>query len=116
MRKTVITLLVLLVTLAVTPAPASAAGVDYGKRVTLLMKEYSGHSDFHLINFGRIGLSLVKTAIRQSGDKDAHDLLTVMRNVKMVSIASYEDCPKAVKEDFESRLRTVADFVNARAK
>lgn len=95
-----------------------AFGVDYGKRVNLLMKEYSGHADFQVINLGRVGLALAKAAIRQQGDKDALEILSLMRDVKHVSIASYEDCSAGVKKEFESSLSRVLkkDFLLVQAK
>jgi hypothetical protein len=82
------------------------------------MKEYSGHTDFQMINLGRLGLSVVKAAMRRSSDKDAKELLSLMRDVNQVSIASYDDCEASVKRDFESRLSKVLkkDFLLVEAK
>ena len=71
MKKTFITIIALL-TIVGLIAPVQAAAIDHGKRVTMLMKEYSSNADFQLINLGRFGLYVVKAAMRQSGDKDAH--------------------------------------------
>ena len=117
MRKIFITFFSL-IALAGWIAPAEAHAIDHARRVTLLMKEYSGHADFQLINLGRIGLGLVKAAMRQSSDKDMSELLSLMRDVKHVSIASYEDCEASVKRDFESRLSKVLkkDYLLVEAK
>ena len=117
MRKIFITFIGLL-TLVSLIAPAQAAAIDHGKRVTMLMKEYSSNADFQLINLGRIGLSIVKAALRQNADDDTRDLLELMRDVKQVSIASYEDCDASVKRDFESRLSKVLkkEFLLVEAK
>ena len=117
MRKTII-IFITLVALTGWIAPAEASAIDHGKRVTLLMKEYSGHTDFQMINLGRLGLSVVKAAMRRSSDKDAQELLSLMRDVNQVSIASYDDCEASVKRDFESRLSKVLkkDFLLVEAK
>ena len=49
MRNVIVTLITL-VALTGWIAPVEAAAIDHGKRVTLLMKEYSGQADFQLIN------------------------------------------------------------------
>lgn len=117
MRKIFITIIGLL-TIVGLIAPTQAAAIDHGRRVTMLMKEYSSNTDFQLINLGRIGLSIVKAAMRQSADKDTRELLDLMRDVKQVSIASYEDCEASVKRDFESRLSKVLkkEFLLVEAK
>ncbi|MBO5634006.1 MAG: DUF4252 domain-containing protein [Bacteroidales bacterium] len=117
MRKIFITIIGLL-TIVGLIAPTQASAIDHGRRVTMLMKEYSSNTDFQLINLGRIGLSIVKAAMRQSADKDTRELLDLMRDVKQVSIASYEDCEASVKRDFESRLSKVLkkEFLLVEAK
>lgn len=117
MRKIFITIIGLL-TIVGLIAPTQASAIDHGRRVTMLMKEYSSNTDFQLINLGRIGLSIVKAAMRQSADKDTRELLDLMRDVKQVSIASYEDCEASVKRDFESRLSRVLkkEFLLVEAK
>lgn len=117
MRKIFITIIGLL-TIVGLIAPTQAAAIDHGRRVTMLMKEYSSNADFQLINLGRIGLSIVKATMRQSADKDTRELLDLMRDVKQVSIASYEDCEASVKRDFESRLSKVLkkEFLLVEAK
>lgn len=100
------------------PSQAAAPASDYGRRVTSLMKEYSLKSEFHLVNLGSIGLAIVKSAIRKSGDKDALELLDLMRDVKQVTIASFADCDPEVRTHFESRLSNVLtkDFLLVEAK
>ena len=117
MRKIFITIIGL-ITIVGLIAPTQASAIDHGRRVTMLMKEYSSNTDFQLINLGRIGLSIVKAAMRQSADKDTRELLDLMRDVKQVSIASYEDCEASVKRDFESRLSKVLkkEFLLVEAK
>ena len=117
MRNGLITLFVLLVTFS-GAAQVNVPAADYGKRVTSLMKEYSFHHDFQVINLGRFGLSLVKAAIRRSDDKDALELLDLMKDVKQVSIASFADCDPEVKSGFSSRLSKVLvkDFLLVEAK
>lgn len=119
MRKTIIAFLVFLASVvAGTRTLAATPSIDYGKRVNLLMKEYSGHADFQLINLGRVGLALAKAAIRQQGDRDAQEILSLMRDIKHVSIASYEDCSDGVKKDFANRLSKVLskEFLLIQAK
>ena len=83
-------------------------GMDPGE-ITLLMKEYSGTPDFQFINLGRLGLSFVKELIRHSDDKDAIELLTLMRKVNQISIASFGDCDQDVRDRFAARLSQVLD-------
>ena len=118
MRKTVITLLLVLAALAAIPDSASAAVVDYGMRVTSLMKEYSGKRDFQVVNLGRLGMSVVRTAIRRSGQKDAVEMLKLLKDVKRVSIADFSDCEPAVKNSFAERLSNVLtrDYLLVEAK
>ena len=119
MRKTVIAFLIILASVA-TGAPAQAAtpSIDYGKRVTSLMKEYSLNTDFQCVNLGSLGLAIVRRAIRKSGDKDALELLDLMKDVKQVTIASFADCDPDVRTRFESRLSKVLtkDFLLVEAK
>ncbi len=119
MRKTVIVFLIFLASVAAgAPAQAATPSIDYGKRVTSLMKEYSLNSDFQCVNLGSLGLAIVKQAIRKSGDKDAIELLDLMKNVKQVTIASFADCDPEVRTHFESRLSKVLtkDFLLVEAK
>ena len=60
MKKTFITIIALL-TIVGLIAPAQAAAIDHGKRVTMLMKEYSSNADFQLINLGRFGRVATRT-------------------------------------------------------
>ena len=116
MRKIFPTLILILCLTGL--ASPSAFGVDHGKRVILLMKEYSSHADFQMINLGRVGLALAKAALRQQGGKDVTEILSLIRSVKHVSIASYDGCSEGVKKDFESRLSKVLskDFLLVQAK
>jgi hypothetical protein len=117
MRNSIITLLVFMVTLS-GAASVNASAYDYGKRVTSLMKEFSMNQDFQVVNLGKFGLSILKTVIRHSDDKDALELLDLMKDVKQVSIASFDDCDPEVKSRFSSRLSKILvnDYLLVEAK
>jgi len=116
MRKSFFTLLLLLAITGLFQVDAMA--IDHGKRVNLLMKEYSGRSDFDYMNVGRIGISLMKTAMRQNMDPDTKVLLDLMKDIKQISIASYDDCDPTVKSQFSSRLSKILtkDYLLMEAK
>ena len=67
-------------------------------KVNILVKEYSLEPDFQVLSFGRLGLSFVKALIKADMDEDTRALLAAVRNVKRITIASYEDCDSSVKE------------------
>jgi hypothetical protein len=78
-------------------------------KVNILVKEYSVEPDFQVLSFGRLGLSFVKALIKADMDKDTRALLAAVRNVKRITIASYEDCDSSVKDRFASRLSRILD-------
>ena len=76
-------------------------------KVNILVKEYSLEPDFQVLSFGRLGLSFVKALIKADMDEDTRMLLAAVRNVKRITIASYEDCNSSVKERFAARLSRI---------
>ena len=88
---------------------AGTSGVDNGRRIALLVNEYSSREDFEVLNVGRLGLGLVKAAIRHSGDEDAMDLLRAMKDIRRIVITDYGDCESDVKAEFAARLGKLLD-------
>ena len=89
--------------------PASASEADNGRRIALLVNEYSYMDNFEVVTLGRLGLGLVKVAIRKSGDEDAVALLSAMKDIKRIIVTNYEDCDRTVKAEFSSRLSKLLD-------
>ena len=110
MKKALIALATLLTLTGFFQTEASA--IDNSRRVTSLIREYSGRSDFEVINLGSLGLAVVKAAMRRSGNKETLELLDLMRDVKHVSIANYDDCDPEVKTHFTSRLSNLLNKEN----
>lgn len=108
--KKYILLLVTFLFIGVGTNPAGASKADNGRRIALLVNEYSYMENFEVVSLGRLGLGLVKVAIRKSGDEDAMDLLRAMKDIKRITIADYKDCDKAVKDEFASRLAQLLDM------
>ena len=79
------------------------------RRINLLVSEYSVHPDFQVVRLGRLGLAVIKAALRHDLDGDTVALLNAVRNVKQITIANYEDCPLDVRNSFASRLDKLLD-------
>lgn len=107
--KKYILLLVTLLFIGVGTNPASASEADNGRRIALLVNEYSYMENFEVVSLGRLGLGLVKVAIRKSGDEDAMALLNAMKDIRRVIVTNYESCDRAVKAEFASRLEKLLD-------
>jgi len=105
MRKIVFTTLLLLSIAGF--APVDAAAIDHGKRVSLLMKQYSGRDDFEVVNIGRLGIAMIKTAMRQDMDEDTRKVFDLMNDIKQISIASFDDCDPEIKSRFSSSLSKI---------
>ena len=79
------------------------------RRINQLVSEYSVHPDFQVIRVGRLGLAVIKAALRHDLDDDTVALLKAVRNIKQITIANYEDCPSDVRERFVSKLDRLLD-------
>ena len=89
--------------------PSRAAESDNGRRVVLLVREYSSMPNFEVVNLGRLGLGLVKATMRTSMDADDLALLDAIKDVKRVIITNYEDCTPGLKAEFTQRLNKLLD-------
>ena len=107
--KKYILLVVTLLLIGVGTNPARASKADNGRRIALLVSEYSSVENFDVVTLGRLGLGLVKVAIRKSGDEDAMALIHAMKDIKRITITNYEDCDRSVKVEFSSRLAKLLD-------
>ena len=107
--KKYILLVVTLLFIGVGMNQANASKSDNGRRIALLVNEYSYMEDFEVVTLGRLGLGLVKVAIRKSGDEDAMALVHAMKDIKRITIADYGDCARDVKVEFTSRLAELLD-------
>ena len=108
MKKYVLLVITLLL-IGVGTNPANASEADNGRRIALLVNEYSYMDNFEVVSVGRLGLGLVKVAIRKSGDEDAMALLNAMKDIKRIIVTNYESCDKTIKDEFTSRLKTLLD-------
>lgn len=114
MKKT-ITLITLVTTLCVATLPAcgrkaaEAEPVSTGDNVSALVREFSSKPDFEVVEFGRLGVSIVKALIRESKDEDAAMLIDAIDKVKRVIITNYDECDEVVKKEFVSRLKGLLD-------
>ena len=82
---------------------------DSIRRINLLVSEYSMHPDFQVVRVGRLGLAVVRAALRHDLDEDTVALLKAVRNIKQITIANYEDCPMGVRDSFTSQLGKLLD-------
>lgn len=101
----------LIIIIVITLLPSFGAYLNAESRemskVNILVREYSTEPDFQVLSFGRLGLSFVKALIKADMDNDTRALLAAVRNVKRITIASYEDCDSSVKERFAARLSRI---------
>ena len=109
MKKHIILLSIALLMTVSWAIPARAAESDNGRRVALLVREYSYMPNFEVVNLGRLGLGLVKATIRNSMDTKDMALLDAIKDVKRVVIANYEDCTPGLKAEFLQRLNDLLD-------
>ena len=79
------------------------------RRINLLVSEYSVHPDFQVVRLGKLGLAVIRAALRHDLDGDTVALLNAVRNVKQITIANYDDCPLDVRNSFASRLDKLLD-------
>ncbi len=117
MRNGIITLFVFMVTLS-GAASVNASAYDYGKRVTSLMKEFSMNRDFKVNSLKKFSLTIIKGALSLSNDSEVLGLLNLVKDVKSVSIARFEECDSGVKSRFASRLSKILvdDYLMAEIK
>ena len=108
MKKYILSVVTILL-IGVGTNPASASEADNGRRIALLVNEYSYMDNFEVVSVGRLGLGLAKVAIRKSGDEDAMALLGAMKDIKRIIVTNYEDCDRSVKAEFSSRLAKLLD-------
>ena len=113
MKKIVLILLLSLLPLA---APAQRTKALPRQKVTTLVSDFSGEYGFEVVRVGRLGLGVVKAAmrkaIRASGDDEAAAAFKIISGVKSVSIVEYGDARPQIKERFERRLHRMLDDVD----
>ena len=88
---------------------ARSTDQDSIRRINLLVSEYSVHPDFQVVRLGRLGLAVIKAALRHDLDDDTIALLNAVRNIKQITIANYEDCTIDVRDSFTARLDKLLD-------
>ena len=97
MKKFLFTLIVLLgSTLAWAGKPA---------KVQTLINEYRHQDGFETLSVGPVGISLLRTLIRHSGDVDAEDLevLRCFDKIRRLTIVDYEDADADVRARFNRK-------------
>ena len=105
MMKKLIVFVTVLVTLTCgNPLKAQAASEGGLGQVNLLVKEYSLMPDVQVISLGRLGLSFVKTILAHEADRDTRAVLSMIRNVRKVTIMDYSDSSLETKRHLASRL------------
>ena len=102
MKKAFITFLLVLATCI------SAWAGDHS-RVESLVSQYKGHEGFEVVSMGRLGMSLIRGAVRISGDLDAEDraALRVFSDIKKLVIVDFEDADPLVRAQFTRKLEKV---------
>lgn len=85
------------------PAPSDV------KTVSRLVSDYSSTPGFEVVNVGGLGLSIVKALVRRSGDEEALQVLDAIKKVTRVTVTTYEDCEKSVREEFAGKLGELLD-------
>ena len=97
--------LIIFIIITLLPSLGTSLSADSKEmsKVNILVKEYSLEPDFQVLSFGRLGLNFVRALIKA----DTRALLAAVRNVKRITIASYEDCNSSVKERFAARLSRI---------
>ncbi len=87
-------------------------GIDRNS-LTEIIRTYSGEEGFEVVNVGSIATSLIKKIIRVAADydddPDIRQALKIIRNVKRVSIISYENVSDKTRSQITSRLGKALD-------
>ena len=78
-------------------------------RISGLVSEFSLRPNFEVIRLGRLGMGLVRTVLRSSMEDDDMQVLDIIRDVRKIIIANYEDCDEVVRNEFTTRLSKYLD-------
>lgn len=113
MRKAMILLAVTLML----PLYADAAGKDNAgidrNCLSEIIRTYSGEEEFKVVKVGSFATSLLKkiaiTTAEYDDDPDIRQALKVIRNIKKVSIISYEDAGDKTRSQITARLNKALD-------
>lgn len=103
MKKLIVTLGILLVsTLVWAGKPA---------KVQTLINEYRHQDGFETISIGPLGMSLLRSFVRHSGDVDQEDLevLRSFDSIRRVTIVDFEDAEASVRARFTRKLERLLD-------
>lgn len=83
------------------------------QQITALVSDFSGQEGFEVVRVGRLGMGLVKSlmrrAVRESGDEE---VLGLLRGIKSVSVVHFEDAAPGVKARFVRRLDRMLEGVD----
>lgn len=105
MKKILILIIASVLSLSVMSAKSSP---DEKSRAALAqtIKEFSTDPDIEIVEIGSLGTSLLKTIAKWGtiGDKDAQMAMSLMKNLKKISIVDYSSCSKDVKDRFSSKV------------
>lgn len=105
MKKIFVLILVSFLSLSIMSAKSSP---DEKSRAELAqtIKEFSSDPDIEIVEIGSLGTSLLKTIAKWGaiGDKDAQMAMSLMKNLKKISIVDYSSCKQDVKDRFTSKV------------
>lgn len=86
------------------------------QQITTLVGDFSGTNGFEVVRVGRLTMGLVKTivrkAVRESGDQDSAELLSLLNGIRSVSVVDFEDASPEARERFSRRLDRMLDGVD----
>ena len=79
------------------------------RKVASIISQYKNSKGVEVIDLGWLGTSLIKGVMRfaDDGDKDMKQALSMMKGLKGISILSYEDADKALKQKISSKLSNI---------
>lgn len=103
--KKYIVILILALAPVICPAKNDKSGVTADK-LTSIISEFSGTDGFEVINVGKLGTYALKKLIKLSADEDkeADEMLDIIKGINRVAIVDYEDCSASDKEKFIRKI------------
>lgn len=96
----------------VAAAPAAAANGAQEKKLGAVVRCYSDYDGVEVVKVGSLGTTLLRSLIRASvmddiKDPDARAVLSLVRDVKGVTIMDYEDAPRSVRNAINSEIGAI---------
>lgn len=73
-----------------------------------IINDYRGSQGIDIVNVGAIGTTalkgIIKASLRTEADKDADDIIKMMKGINRITIVDFGDCSKQVKDEMNLRI------------